>query len=130
MFKFKSNETSKPKQVFRGEFQWYRWHVTMLLGQMEIMLVEAMMKDTLERATEPNLNLKGYLENAYLPPIFKEAESDSDDDDDDEISDKKWAKDNVLVATKRQSRKSTPVPSKISNGSSPNLLEIQEKDKP
>ncbi|KAK9051800.1 hypothetical protein SSX86_028428 [Deinandra increscens subsp. villosa] len=92
-------------------------------------LQEAMMKDTLERAREPNLNLKGYLENAYLPPIFKEAESDSDDDD-DEMGDKKWAKDNTLVATKRVSRRNTPVPSKVSNGSSPNLEEIQEKDKP
>lgn len=90
------------------------------------------MKDTLERAREPNLNLKGYLQNAYVPPIFKEAESDSDDDDDDddEVSDKKWEKDNVLVPTKRMSRKSTPVPSKMSAGSSPNLMEIREKDKP
>nr|XP_043623297.1 calcium permeable stress-gated cation channel 1-like [Erigeron canadensis] len=97
-------------------------------------LQEAMMKDTLERAREPNLNLKGYLQNAYVPPIFKEAESDSDndydDDDDDEVNDKKWKKDNVLVATKRQSRKNTPVPSKMSAGSSPNLQEIEEKDKP
>ncbi|KAJ0682071.1 putative calcium-dependent channel, 7TM region phosphate [Helianthus annuus] len=93
-------------------------------------LQEAMMKDTLERAREPNLNLKGYLDKAYLPPIFKEAESDSEDDDDDDDGDKKWAKDNVLVPTKRQSRRNTPVPSKMSNGSSPNLLEIQEKDRP
>lgn len=93
-------------------------------------LQEAMMKDTLERAREPNLNLKGYLQNAYVHPIFKEAESDSDDSDDDEVSDKKWEKDNVLVPTKRQSRKSTPAPSKMSAGSSPNIQEIQEKDKP
>ncbi|XP_071706595.1 calcium permeable stress-gated cation channel 1-like [Rutidosis leptorrhynchoides] len=96
-------------------------------------LQEAMMKDTLERAREPHLNLKGYLQNAYVPPIFKEAESDSDEEDDDndgEISGKKWEKDNVLVATKRQSRKNTPVPSKMSAGSSPNLQEIHEKDKP
>uniref|UniRef100_A0A0E0MB81 CSC1-like protein n=1 Tax=Oryza punctata TaxID=4537 RepID=A0A0E0MB81_ORYPU len=33
-------------------------------------LEEAMEKDNLERASEPNLNLKSYLENAYLHPIF------------------------------------------------------------
>jgi calcium permeable stress-gated cation channel len=31
---------------------------------------EAMEKDNLERASEPNLNLKSYLANAYLHPIF------------------------------------------------------------
>lgn len=93
-------------------------------------LQEAMMKDTLERAREPNLNLKGYLQNAYIPPIFKEAESDSDSDSEDDGNDKKWQKDNVLVPTKRQSRKNTPVPSKMSAGSSPTLPEIREKDKP
>lgn len=29
------------------------------------------MKDTLERATEPNLNLKLYLYNAYIHPAFQ-----------------------------------------------------------
>ncbi|XP_040384280.1 CSC1-like protein At1g32090 isoform X2 [Oryza brachyantha] len=33
-------------------------------------LEEAMEKDNLERASEPNLNLKSYLANAYLHPIF------------------------------------------------------------
>ncbi|KAK9065255.1 hypothetical protein SSX86_016638 [Deinandra increscens subsp. villosa] len=83
-------------------------------------LQEAMMKDTLERVREPNLNLKGYLQNAYVPPIFKEADSDSDDDDndiDDDDDDKTREKDNVLVPTKRQSRKNTPAPSKMSVGS-------------
>ncbi|KAK3016789.1 hypothetical protein RJ639_006055 [Escallonia herrerae] len=42
-------------------------------------VMEAMMKDTLERAREPNLNLIGYLQNAYIHPVFK-----GDDDDDDE----------------------------------------------
>ena len=88
------------------------------------------MKDTLERAREPNLNLKGYLQNAYVPPVFKEADSDTDDSDDDDTNDHKWQKDNVLVPTKRQSRKNTPVPSKMSADSSPTLPEIREKDKP
>lgn len=30
-----------------------------------------MVKDTLERATEPNLNLKAYLKDAYMHPVFK-----------------------------------------------------------
>lgn len=33
-------------------------------------LEEAMEKDNLERASEPNLNLRSYLSNAYLHPIF------------------------------------------------------------
>uniref|UniRef100_A0A0A9GBA3 CSC1/OSCA1-like 7TM region domain-containing protein n=1 Tax=Arundo donax TaxID=35708 RepID=A0A0A9GBA3_ARUDO len=33
-------------------------------------LEEAMEKDNMERASEPNLNLKSYLANAYLHPIF------------------------------------------------------------
>ncbi|PPS19911.1 hypothetical protein GOBAR_AA00670 [Gossypium barbadense] len=35
-------------------------------------LQEAMMKDTLERAKEANLNLKGFLQNAYIHPIWEE----------------------------------------------------------
>ncbi|KAK9095596.1 hypothetical protein Scep_027065 [Stephania cephalantha] len=34
-------------------------------------LEEAMAKDTMERASEPNLNLKAYLADAYLHPIFR-----------------------------------------------------------
>ncbi|KAJ9543360.1 hypothetical protein OSB04_023067 [Centaurea solstitialis] len=36
-------------------------------------LVDAMRKDTLERATEPQLNLKLYLQDAYVHPVFKGA---------------------------------------------------------
>ncbi|CAL5409465.1 unnamed protein product [Camellia sinensis] len=85
-------------------------------------LQEAMMKDTLERAREPNLNLKGYLLNAYIHPIFKA----SDDDDEDEEINEKWDQESVLVPTKRQSRKNTPLPSKISSNSSPSLPEEEE----
>ncbi|XP_044461629.1 calcium permeable stress-gated cation channel 1-like [Mangifera indica] len=79
-------------------------------------LQEAMMKDTLERAREPNINLKGYLKNAYIHPVFK-----TDDDDEDENDMLFWngEKENVLVLTKRLSRRNTPVPSKISGASSP-----------
>ncbi|XP_076957749.1 hyperosmolality-gated Ca2+ permeable channel 1.7-like [Bidens hawaiensis] len=34
-------------------------------------LEDAMKKDTLERATEPNLNIKLYLQDAYVHPVFK-----------------------------------------------------------
>uniref|UniRef100_A0A804MX73 CSC1-like protein n=1 Tax=Zea mays TaxID=4577 RepID=A0A804MX73_MAIZE len=40
-------------------------------------LQEAMKKDTLERAREPGFDLKGYLMNAYIHPVFK---GDGDDD--------------------------------------------------
>ncbi|XP_038711554.1 calcium permeable stress-gated cation channel 1-like isoform X2 [Tripterygium wilfordii] len=90
-------------------------------------LQEAMMKDTLERAREPNLSLKGYLQNAYLHPIFK----GEDDDDDDKIGIAKWEDEASIVPTKRQSRRNTPVPSKVSGGSSPSLPDaIQENPEP
>ncbi|XP_061359329.1 calcium permeable stress-gated cation channel 1-like [Gastrolobium bilobum] len=84
-------------------------------------LQEAMMKDTLERATEPNLNLKGYLQNAYVHPIFKASMDDDDDDDEEEIMSQKWETESVTVPTKRHSRRSTPLPSRISGASSPSL---------
>ncbi|KAL8192047.1 hypothetical protein R6Q57_028168 [Mikania cordata] len=61
-------------------------------------LQDAMIKDTLERATEPHLNLKDYLKDAYTHPVFKggEVELIDVDEDDDEFH---------LVATKRTSRK-------------------------
>ncbi|CAA2993802.1 calcium permeable stress-gated cation channel 1-like isoform X1 [Olea europaea subsp. europaea] len=79
---------------------------------------EAMMKDTLERAREPNLNLKGYLHNAYIHPVFE------NEDDEDDISFEKSEQESVLVPTKRQSRRNTPVPNKISGGSSPSLPNV------
>ncbi|KAA8520130.1 hypothetical protein F0562_014386 [Nyssa sinensis] len=86
-------------------------------------LQEAMMKDTLERAREPNLNLKGYLQNAYVHPVFK---GNSDDEDDEKLE-----QESVLVPTKRTSQRNTPLPSKISSSSSPSLPEvIQEHPQP
>ncbi|GLT33558.1 hypothetical protein SLA2020_081320 [Shorea laevis] len=58
-------------------------------------LQEAMMKDTLERAREPQLNLKAYLQNAYIHPIFK---ADQDEDDEEFIN---KLNESVLVPTKR-----------------------------
>ncbi|XP_031262306.1 calcium permeable stress-gated cation channel 1-like isoform X2 [Pistacia vera] len=60
-------------------------------------LQEAMTKDTIERAMEPNLNLKDYLQNAYIHPVFK-----TDDEDGSRENE------NVLIPTKRQSRRNIP----------------------
>ncbi|XP_048229587.1 uncharacterized protein LOC8277981 [Ricinus communis] len=91
-------------------------------------LQEAMMKDTLERAREPNLNLKPFLQNAYRHPVFKNDDGD-DDDENDDISEK-LETESVLVPTKRQSRRNTPVPSRISGASSPSLSELKENSVP
>ena len=80
-----------------------------------------MMKDTLERAREPNLNLKPYLHNAYIHPVFKEEEEE------EEEFNYKLENESVLVPTKRQSRKNTPVPSRISGASTPSLPEAVPK---
>uniref|UniRef100_A0ACD5ZKV9 Uncharacterized protein n=1 Tax=Avena sativa TaxID=4498 RepID=A0ACD5ZKV9_AVESA len=66
---------------------------------------EAMKKDILERAREPNFDLKSYLADAYLHPVFK-----SDEVDKFYVADDPGAEE-VIVATKRQSRRTTPVPS-------------------
>lgn len=78
------------------------------------------MKDTLERAREPNLNLKGYLQYAFVHPVFK----DDEDDDDGDFNGK--LDESVMVPTKRQSRRNTPVPSKLSGASSPSLPDVVE----
>ncbi|KAG2598207.1 hypothetical protein PVAP13_5KG067200 [Panicum virgatum] len=82
-------------------------------------LQEAMKKDTLERAREPGFDLKGYLMNAYIHPVFK----GDDDDEKFSIVDEPEAE-QVLVATKRQSRRNTPVPSKYNSSDSSSLPEI------
>ena len=84
------------------------------------------MKDTLERAREPNLNLKSYLHDANVHPVFK-----GDDDEEEDFSYKLEHDESVLVPTKRQSRRNTPVPSKMSGGSSPSLPEaVPEHSEP
>ncbi|KAI3948229.1 hypothetical protein MKX01_014828 [Papaver californicum] len=74
-------------------------------------LQDAMVKDTLERATEPNLNLRAYLQDAYIHPVFK-----------DDVSEKASAYDeeenNILVPTKRTSQRSTPAQSKYDSEAS------------
>ncbi|KVI09372.1 protein of unknown function DUF221 [Cynara cardunculus var. scolymus] len=89
-------------------------------------LQEAINKDTLDRVREPNLNLnlKGYLENAYIHPVFKD--DDFDDEDALHLDDRA-----TMVPTKRQSRQNTPTASKTSNASEPSHPEIiEEKHKP
>ncbi|TKY47933.1 OSCA1 protein [Spatholobus suberectus] len=81
-------------------------------------LKEAMMKDTLERATEPNLNLKGYLQNAYVHPVFKDS---MDDDEEEETICMELESESATVRTKRQSRRNTPLPSRNNGASSPRV---------
>ncbi|KAK4418243.1 CSC1-like protein [Sesamum alatum] len=57
-------------------------------------LQDAVVKDTLERATEPNLNLKAYLRDAYVHPVFKNIEIEKAAAIDEEEN-------NPLVETKR-----------------------------
>ncbi|KAL2481724.1 CSC1-like protein [Abeliophyllum distichum] len=61
-------------------------------------LQDAMVKDTLERATEPYLNLKAYLQDAYVHPVFEGLEFERPPVIDEEEN-------NPLVSTKRNSRK-------------------------
>ncbi|GMN48748.1 hypothetical protein TIFTF001_017927 [Ficus carica] len=63
-------------------------------------LQDAMVKDTLERATEPNLNLRTYLKDAYVHPVFKGGELERPVAMDEEES-------SPLVATKRKSSRSS-----------------------
>ncbi|KAF3443437.1 hypothetical protein FNV43_RR13119 [Rhamnella rubrinervis] len=78
-------------------------------------LQEAMMKDTLERASEPNLNLRGFLQNAYIHPVFIGEDEDGSDISMEELKQEQQ----VLVPTKRLSRRNTPLPSKHSGSVSP-----------
>lgn len=67
-----------------------------------------MVRDTLEQATEPHLNLKSYLHDAYIHPVFKGDELERPQVIDEEEN-------NPLVATKRNSnRGSRKYPSDVS----------------
>ena len=66
-------------------------------------------EDTLERAREPNFDLKAYLANSYLHPVFK---GDEDDDRYSVVDDDGWMGEEVIVPTKRHSRRTTPAQSK------------------
>ena len=66
-----------------------------------------MRKDTLERAREPTFDLKAYLANAYLHPVFKGREEEDNMSISEDVG-----MEEVIVPTKRQSRRNTPAQSK------------------
>ncbi|XP_057800799.1 CSC1-like protein At4g02900 [Salvia miltiorrhiza] len=61
-------------------------------------LQDAVIKDTLEKATEPNLDLKAYLQDAYTHPVFKPVEIERSVFHDEEEN-------SPLVTTKRTTRR-------------------------
>lgn len=61
-----------------------------------------MVKDTLERMREPNLNLKTFLQNAYAHPVFKAADNLGNEMVVEELAPDRTPE---LVATKRGSRR-------------------------
>lgn len=71
-------------------------------------LQDAMVKDTLERATEPNLNLKVYLQDAYVHPVFKEDDFETPPTIDEEEN-------SPLVPTKRSSHRGSKYASDASS---------------
>lgn len=72
-----------------------------------------MVKDTLERANDPTLNLREYLKDAYVHPVFQKNDIYEFAGIDEEEK-------NPMVATKRQSRMNTPVDSKFNSSSGTN----------
>ncbi|XP_078175021.1 hyperosmolality-gated Ca2+ permeable channel 1.7-like [Carex rostrata] len=69
-------------------------------------LQDAVVKDTLERATEPFLDLKSYLKDAYIHPVFHSGDQNFGSMEDD-VEEK-----NSLVPTKRSSQRGSPSNSK------------------
>lgn len=76
-------------------------------------LQDAMVKDTLERANDPTLNLRDYLKGAYVHPVFQK-------NDIYELVTIDEEEKNPLVVTKRQSRMTTPGGSKFNSSSGTN----------
>lgn len=68
-----------------------------------------MVKDTVEKATEPNLNLMAYLKDAYVHPDFKGGELNKPEAIDEEES-------SPLVPTKRTSQMGSKHESESSEG--------------
>ncbi|WOL03209.1 CSC1-like protein [Canna indica] len=64
-------------------------------------LQDAMVKDTLERATEPQLNLRSYLQDAYVHPVFRSDEAERQ-------MALREEENNPLVPTRRTSNRDTP----------------------
>ncbi|EEF29316.1 CSC1-like protein At4g02900 [Ricinus communis] len=72
-------------------------------------LQDAMVRDTLERATDPTLNLRIYLHDAYVHPVFKGGEWDRPCIINEEEN-------SPLVATTRTSQKNSKYNSDVSSG--------------
>lgn len=72
-----------------------------------------MVKDTLEKAIEPNLNMRLYLQDAYLHPDFKGGNVDKQEAIDEEEN-------NPLIPTKR-SRRSSQQQSEVASSDSPDV---------
>ncbi|KAL5726805.1 hypothetical protein ACHQM5_000061 [Ranunculus cassubicifolius] len=66
-------------------------------------LQEAKMKDTIDQVREPNIDMKGYLKNAYVHPALNDEEDEMSGNGDE------WGDDDneSVVATKRKIRKGT-----------------------
>ncbi|XP_047329121.1 CSC1-like protein At4g02900 [Impatiens glandulifera] len=78
---------------------------------------DAMVKDTLELATEPRLNLKAYLQDAYVHPVFKGEEIAKEEEEEaymDEL-----VENSPLVPTKRSSVKDSSQHGGSSQGTTP-----------
>ncbi|PQP99451.1 CSC1-like protein [Prunus yedoensis var. nudiflora] len=73
----------------------------------EYPLEEAMAKDTMERTAEPDLNLKSYLADAYLHPIFRSFEEQ-------ELVE--------VRVDKHQTHAATPITSELSSPSPPHYV--------
>ncbi|CAN4098200.1 unnamed protein product [Withania somnifera] len=79
-------------------------------------LQDAVVKDTVERTTEPNFNLKEYLHDAYLHPVLKVVELEVSKEFDD-------LENNQLVATKRTSWQGSKT---VSNATSEDQKTVSE----
>ncbi|PUZ66121.1 hypothetical protein GQ55_3G281600 [Panicum hallii var. hallii] len=86
-------------------------------------LQDAMVKDTLERAHDPTLNLRDYLKGAYVHPVFQK-------NDIYELVTIDEEEKNPLVVTKRQSRMTTPGGSKFNSSSGTNEGEFSRVPPP
>ncbi|KAL0391050.1 UNVERIFIED_CONTAM: CSC1-like protein [Sesamum calycinum] len=71
---------------------------------------EATIKDTLERATDPKLNLKAYLQDAYVHPVFKGVAMEEPPTFEEEDK-------NAIVSTKRTTNRTSQSNSRSTSSS-------------
>ncbi|RAL43518.1 hypothetical protein DM860_012659 [Cuscuta australis] len=82
-------------------------------------LQDAMVRDTLERATEPNLNLKMYLKDAYVHPVFKGGGEEAERGVAGGVTAADEEENSPLVSTKRSSHKGSKRESHASTSTAP-----------